>query len=44
MDIPQEVVEQLVLFLGTIALGGLALMIFAYLGHFMGGVMENWLP
>ena len=44
MDLPPEVVEQFALFLGTIVLGGLALGVCAYLGHFVGGVLEEWLP
>jgi hypothetical protein len=43
MDVPPEVVEQAALFLGTIALGAVALLIGAYLGHFIGGLLEDWI-
>ena len=44
MSMPPEVVEQVVYFLGTIVLGGIALLVGAFLGHFMGGVMQDWIP
>jgi hypothetical protein len=42
MSIPSELVEQIALTMGTIALSGLIIGLCAFLASFIGNVMESW--
>ena len=42
MDLPPEIVEQAALMFGGIAMGALVILIASFLGHFVGGKLEDW--